>query len=59
LVADGTADPTYATGFIRSLARASGDLALETAALQSRTEADRSALAVMLEARLMALQPAS
>ena len=59
LVTGSAVDPAYATGFVRSLARASGDRALEEAALQSSTEADRSALAEMLAARLIALQPAS
>jgi CheY-like chemotaxis protein len=59
LVTGGTADAAYATGFVRSLARASGDLALEAAALGSRTEADRSVLADMLKARLNLLQPVS
>ena len=58
LVAGQGADPAYATGFVRSLARAAGDRDLEDAALQARTEGDRAALAELLTARLSALHPA-
>jgi CheY-like chemotaxis protein len=58
LVAGQGADPAYATGFVRSLARAAGDHDLEDAALQARTESDRAALAELLAARLSALHPA-
>jgi CheY-like chemotaxis protein len=57
LVSGRDADPDYATGFVRSLARASGDTELEGAALQAGTDAGRRALADMVAARLVALQP--
>lgn len=57
LVAGQGADPAYATGFVRSLARAAGDRDLEDAALQAKTEDDRTALAALLTARLSALHP--
>ncbi len=47
----------YATGFVRSLARAAGDQDLEVAALQAGTESGRAALAALLTARLTALYP--
>ena len=58
LVAGQGADPDYATGFVRSLARAAGDRDLEDAALLARAEGDRAALAALLTARLSALHPA-
>jgi CheY-like chemotaxis protein len=58
LVAGQGADPAYATGFVRSLARAAGDRDLEDAALHARTKDDRDALAALLTARLSALHPA-
>jgi CheY-like chemotaxis protein len=57
LVAGQGADPAYAMGFVRSLARAAGDRDLEDAALRARTEGDRAALAALLTARLSSLQP--
>ena len=57
LVADGGGDPAYAAGFVRSLARASGDTVLELAALQSGTDQGRKVLADLLNARLAALHP--
>lgn len=57
LVGGQGADPAYATGFVRSLARVAGDRDLEDAALQARTEGDRAALAELLTARLSALHP--
>lgn len=57
LVAGQGADPAYATGFVRSLARAAGYRDLEDAALQARTESDRAALAALLTARLATLHP--
>jgi CheY-like chemotaxis protein len=48
-------DPGYATGFVRSLARAVGDPDLEAAALEAGSVAGRAALAEMLSARLSAL----
>jgi CheY-like chemotaxis protein len=50
-------DRDYATGFVRSLARASGDRALEDAALQAGSDQGRAALAALLTARLSALHP--
>jgi CheY-like chemotaxis protein len=55
LVSAGGADPDYTTGFVRSLARAAGDDALERAALQAATEAGRHALVQALTERLTAL----
>ena len=55
LVSAGGADPAYATGFVRSLARTAGDEGLERAALLAATEAGRQALAAMLTERLHAL----
>ena len=57
LVAGGGGDPAYAAGFVRSLARASGDTVLELAALQSGTDQGRKVLADLLNARLAALHP--
>lgn len=48
-------DPGYAAGFVRSLARAAGDDALEDAALRAEGDAGRQALAALLQARLTAL----
>lgn len=50
-------DPEYATGFVRSLARAAGDRDLEDAALQADSDQGRAALAALLSARLSALLP--
>ncbi len=57
LLAGGDGDPAYAAGFVRSLARASGDPGLELAALQAGTDQGRQALADLLGARLSALHP--
>lgn len=48
-------DDDYARGFLRSLARAAGDPALEAAALDIRTAFDRAKLARMIEERVAAL----
>ena len=50
-------DSVYATGFVRSLARASGDRDLEDAALQAGSDHGRAALIALLTARLSALHP--
>jgi CheY-like chemotaxis protein len=49
-------DPAYARAFLQSLARASGDLALEQAVRDSTTGFDRARLACMIEERLSALR---
>lgn len=49
-------DPSYARAFLRSLARASGDLVLEAAAQDAQTAFDRTRLAHLIEARLAALE---
>lgn len=49
-------DPTYARAFLQSLARASGDLALEQAVRDSSTPFDRAKLVQLIENRLAALQ---
>jgi DNA-binding NarL/FixJ family response regulator len=49
-------DPTYARAFLQSLARASGDMALEEAVRDSRTSFDRAKLVQLIENRLAALQ---
>lgn len=49
-------DPAYALAFLRSLARASGDAALEAAAQGAPTAFDRARLLRMVEDRLGALQ---
>ncbi|WP_137111088.1 response regulator [Rhodobacter sp. SY28-1] len=49
-------DPTYARAFLQSLARASGDLALEQAVRHSSTPFDRAKLVQLIENRLAALQ---
>jgi DNA-binding NarL/FixJ family response regulator len=49
-------DPTYARAFLQSLARASGDSALEDAVRGSRTAFDRALLAGMIEERIAALR---
>ncbi len=49
-------DHAYAAGFVRSLARASGDVALEAAALQAVGAAGNEALAELLTLRLGAMQ---
>ena len=48
-------DPGYARAFVQSLARASGDLALEAAVRTSHTAFDRARLARMIAERLAAL----
>lgn len=48
-------DPGYAKAFLQSLARASGDTALEEAVRASPTPFDRARLARMIEDRLKAL----
>jgi CheY-like chemotaxis protein len=48
----GTGDATYATAFLRSLARAAGDTALEAAAKDAATAKGRAALVQMIEDRL-------
>jgi DNA-binding response OmpR family regulator len=48
-------DPTYAKAFLRSLARAAGDAALEAAAQEVQTAFDRAKLARMIEDRLVTL----
>lgn len=48
-------DPAYAKGFLRSLARAAGDTALEVAVQDAQTAFDRARLARMIEDRLAAL----
>ena len=48
-------DPTYAKGFLRSLARAAGDTALEVAVQDAQTAFDRARLARMIEDRLATL----
>lgn len=55
LVSAGGSNSGYATGFVRSLARAAGDDVLERAALQAASEAGRQALAAMLTERLRSL----
>jgi CheY-like chemotaxis protein len=50
-------DTDYATGFVRSLARAAGDPDLEAAALEAGSEAGRAALSALLTARLSAISP--
>ena len=49
-------DPSYALAFLQSLARASGDSALEEAARDSSTGFDRARLATMIEERLSTLR---
>lgn len=49
-------DPAYARAFLQSLARASGDLALEEAVRDSTTGFDRARLQRMIEERLSALR---
>ncbi len=48
----GAGDPDYALGFLRSLSRAAGDTALESAAQEIRTAFDRAKLARMIEERV-------
>jgi len=56
LVADHAgADPSYATGFVRSLARDAGDPALEAAALQAMGSGGQAALSQLLQQRLDAV----
>ena len=49
-------DPGYALSFLRSLARASGDAALETAVQDAHTAFDRAILAQMLQDRIASLK---
>ena len=49
-------DPGYALSFLRSLARASGDAALETAVQDAHTTFDRALLAQMLQDRIASLK---
>ncbi|MFN5999292.1 MAG: response regulator [Paracoccaceae bacterium] len=49
-------DPGYARAFVQSLARASGDLALEAAVRTSTTAFDRARVAQMIDERLAALR---
>lgn len=51
----GSGDQDYAQSFLRSLARASGDTALEAAAQDVRSAFDRAKLARMIEDRVAAL----
>lgn len=51
----GRGDPGYAQSFLRSLARAAGDPALEAAAQDVRSAFDRAKLARMIEDRVAAL----
>jgi len=53
----GLTDPAYAKGFVRSLARAAGDPALERAALAAGDEPGKRALVQLLQQRLQAAQP--
>jgi CheY-like chemotaxis protein len=50
-------DPGYARAFLQSLARASGDLALEDAVRGCHTPFDRAKLAKMIDERLSVLRP--
>lgn len=50
-------DRDYATGFVRSLARAAGDRDLEAAVLVAGSDTGRAALAALLRARLSSLNP--
>lgn len=52
----GPGDPAYARAFLQSLARASGDTALEQAARDSTTGFDRARLGRMIEERLSTLR---
>lgn len=49
-------DPCYALSFLRSLARASGDTALETAVHAAQTAFDRALLEQMLQDRIASLK---
>ncbi|MFM7443526.1 MAG: response regulator [Tabrizicola sp.] len=49
-------DPAYARAFLQSLARASGDSALEKAVRDSSTSFDRALVAHMIEERIAALR---
>ncbi|WP_333816735.1 response regulator [Tabrizicola sp.] len=51
----GSGDPGYAQSFLRSLARAAGDPALEAAAQDIRTAFDRAKLVRMIEDRVASL----
>ncbi len=48
-------DPAYAKSFLRSLARAAGDTALEAAVQDTHTSFDRARLARMIDDRLITL----
>jgi DNA-binding response OmpR family regulator len=48
-------DPSYAKSFLRSLARAAGDTALEAAVQDTQTSFDRARLARMIDDRLTTL----
>lgn len=50
-----TGDPAYAKAFLRSLARAAGDTALEAAVQETETAFDRARLARMIDERLATL----
>jgi DNA-binding NarL/FixJ family response regulator len=58
LIAQESVDQTYATGFVRSLARAAGDPALERAALDAGAEGGRLVLSHLIADRLERLHPA-
>lgn len=58
LVAGEATDHAYATGFVRSLARAVGDPALERAALDAGAEGGRLVLSHLIADRLDRLHPA-
>ncbi|MDX5351221.1 MAG: response regulator [Paracoccaceae bacterium] len=53
----GPGDTDYVTGFLRGLARSTGDAALEAAAIRAEGEAGRRTLAEMIAQRLTAFQP--
>lgn len=53
----GAGDTAYVTGFLRGLARSTGDAALEAAAIRAKGEAGRRALSELIAQRLMAFQP--
>ncbi len=57
LIKDGSFDPDYTAGFVRSVARAAGDAALERAALQAADTDGQAALLQLLTQRLMELPP--
>jgi CheY-like chemotaxis protein len=57
LITSGGSDLGYVAGFLRSLARAAGDTALERAALAAATDTGRLALSQLVADRLSALHP--